>query len=77
MATSVELPEAAPLSGIGTARPAFVHSTAGGDTAAPPIPTLNPSQFGAAPNWGSSGGNLPKAESALQLENRPRGVNED
>lgn len=50
-------------SGIGVARPAFVHSPETGVSATPPIPTLNPSQFGAAPNWSEH--EVPQPQSAL------------
>jgi hypothetical protein len=43
-----------PPSGLGTARPAFVHNEETGATATPQIPTLQPMQFGAMPNWAAS-----------------------
>ena len=55
-------------SGIGMARPSFVSNPQIGASATPPIPTLNPSQFGAAPNWSQSA--IPKPQSAL-LETVP------
>lgn len=63
------LPHAQPMSGIGSARPTIQHSATGGAGPVGQIPTLNPSQFGAAPNWASSP--VAQASSAMQLKEAP------
>jgi hypothetical protein len=58
-----------PASGLGTARPSFVHNERSGATATPSIPTLQPMQFGAMPNWGENKG--PEVNSALLNKPQP------
>lgn len=58
-----------PPSGLGVARPAFVSSMASGVTSTPPIATLNPQQFGAAPNWSPE--TPPTPQSALLESRKP------
>ena len=50
-------------SGLGVARPAFVHDPATGATSTPAIPTLSPRQFGEMPNWAARP--APQVQSAL------------
>lgn len=50
-------------SGIGSAKPSFVHNSASGATATPPMPMLSEAQFGAMPNF--SAPSAPQVHSAL------------